>query len=480
LINWFRKLHGNEIVETDASPIVGVTSTDYRPKSRIELAMNIQSQTIQIEAPNISNGAMDAYNITGQNVTDNQFAFYGSQGFIGYQTMAMLGQNWLISKACSQVGKDAVRKGWTITANEINEEIIEYVKELDKRYKIVKQLKELSHFSRLFGIRHAMAVIDSDDPEFYEKPFNPDGIKAGSYRGITQVDPYWISPLLTNSNTNDPASIYFYDPDFWQVSGKKIHRSHLIIIKGDEVPDILKPTYRYGGLSVTQKIFERVYCAERTANEAPQLAQTKRETILKTDVDKALSNQAMFDIRMTQWANARDNYGVRMIGLDDEMSQIDTSLADLDSVIMTQYQLVASIAGMPVTKLLGTVPKGFNATGEYDEAMYHEELENHQSDVFMPLLDRHYQCLVKSSLVSKFGIDCNLNVTFNPLDALTTKEQAEVNDIKARTALTLSQVGAIDGIDERERLRTDDKSGYAHLEDAELEDDETVIDEQTY
>ena len=30
---------------------------------------------------------------------------------------------------------------------------------------------------------------------------------------------------------------------------------------------------------------------------------------------------------------------------------------------MTQYQLAASVANVPATKLLGTQPKGFNATG---------------------------------------------------------------------------------------------------------------------
>jgi hypothetical protein len=33
--------------------------------------------------------------------------------------------------------------------------------------------------------------------DYYEKPFNPDGITEGSYKGISQVDPYWMMPMLT-------------------------------------------------------------------------------------------------------------------------------------------------------------------------------------------------------------------------------------------------------------------------------------------
>jgi hypothetical protein len=30
----------------------------------------------------------------------------------------------------------------------------------------------------------------------YELPFNPDGVKPGKYKGMTQVDPYWLAPVL--------------------------------------------------------------------------------------------------------------------------------------------------------------------------------------------------------------------------------------------------------------------------------------------
>ena len=61
-----------------------------------------------------------------------------------------------------------------------------------------------------------------------------------------------------------------------------------------------------------------------------------------------------------EWAGLRDNYGVKVIDKDaEDLTQFDTGLADLDVTIMTQYQLVAAIAGVPATKLLGTTPKGF-------------------------------------------------------------------------------------------------------------------------
>jgi phage-related protein (TIGR01555 family) len=479
MLDWFRrKAAPDTVTEPDAPEprtLTGALRTEYRPgESRMALLARAQADTIQV-APvgGAMDSAKDAARLNALNITDTQLAFYASQNFIGYQTMAMLAQNWLVAKACDQPGKDAVRKGWTVTANgadDLTPEMLEAIRRHDKRFKIKRALREMIYFGRVFGVRHVLLEIASDDPEYYEKPFNLDGVTPGSYRGITQIDPYWITPVLTEDSANNPASRHFYDPTYWTVQGRKIHRSHFIIFKGPEVADILKPTYRYGGVSVAQMIFERVYAAERTANEAPQLAQTKRETVLKTDVKKALANQGAFDATMQSWANTRDNYGVRVIGLDDEATQIETSLADLDATIMTQYQLVAAVAGVPITKLLGTVPKGFNATGEYDEASYHETLESLQEAEPTELLERHYACLARSEIEPRFKVRPELTPVWEPLDSMTAKEQAEVNEIEARTGLTLVQSGAIDGMDERARITADPKSGYNGLPTPEPEE----------
>ena len=49
---------------------------------------------------------------------------------------------------------------------------------------------------------------------------------------------------MTADSTSNPAGIHFYDPEYWVISGKKYHRSHLIIARGATTcHDILKPTY---------------------------------------------------------------------------------------------------------------------------------------------------------------------------------------------------------------------------------------------
>lgn len=402
-----------------------------------------------------------------------QILWYSQQTFIGYQMCAMLAQNWLISKACLMPAKDATRNGYEISVNdgtEVNPEIIEELKKADAKYHINKNLIELVQMGRVFGIRVAMFNVRMDNPdeqdEYYMNPFNADAVTEGSYEGISQIDPYWITPQLDNEAAGNPASIYFYEPTWWIINGKKVHRTHLVIYRTEEVSDLLKPTYIFGGIPIPQKICQRVYASEKTADEAPMLAMTKRLDVIKMDLAQAAMNPWKVTQRLTEFTQRRDNFGVKTIGIDDEMQQFDTSLTDLDAVIMTQYQLVAAAANVPAVKLLGTPPKGFNSTGEFEEANYHEELESIQSHDLTPLIERHHLLVIRSEIAPKFGIKpFEPVITWNELDAMTTKEQAEINKIKAEAGMVLVNSGAIDGQDERDRIQNDPQSGYLNLVD---------------
>lgn len=402
-------------------------------------------------------------------IPEAQVLWYASQGFIGYQLCAILAQHWLIDKACTMPAQDAVRKGYDISINDttkVGANIITFIKRVDKRMRINAKMIDYVRFGRVFGIRLALFVVDSPDPEYYEKPFNIDGVGPACYKGISLIDPYWITPELTSNSALEPGNMHFYEPEFWRVGGRSIHRSHFSIFTTGEVADVLKPSYFFGGVSVPQRIFERVYAAERTANEAPQLAMTKRLTTMNTDLSEAVADQQKFDDRMSWWRQTLDNYGVKINGLEDKMQQFDISLSDLGDVIMTQYQIVAAIAGVPGTKLLGTQPKGFNSTGEFEESSYHEFLETIEDNDLTPMLDRHHELVVKSYVCPKFGCEpFDVTHSWNELDAMTSLEQAQLNLVEAELDAVLISNGIIESIEARQRIIADPDSGYSGLSD---------------
>jgi len=529
MANWFTRLFSSHdepapVKQPDEdNPIVGrsgffTTEGSLRPTAsplqRAQFVQNALSKTFQRTASDFPVGVMtgdsmsivDAgfspmvpalddssgggdsikgrFNLGTAGIPDMQMSWFAAQGFLGWQTCAMIAQNWLVSKACVMSPDDAARNGYDITVNgakDVDPDMIQLMHDLDKKHKIDSQIREFATFGRIFGVRHALFLVDSVDPDYYEKPFNPDGVTRGSYKGISQIDPYWITPMLDADAAGNPASKHFYEPTWWIINGKKYHRTHFVIYRRGFIPDVLKPSYYYGGMPLAQEIYERVYAAERCANESPQLLLTKRTNAIHTDVEKAMANQAAFEARMSDWIYFRDNFGIKVLGKEEVMEQFDTALADLDATIMTQYQLVAAIARIPSTKLLGTSPKGFNATGEYEEAAYHEELESIQSGIMLPLLERHHLCLMRSDIAPRLGIEpVQTCIEWRPLDAMTAKEEAEVNEIKSRTGLNLVQSGAINAEMEHERVVNDNSSGYNGIDveyEAPREDDGGLLDD---
>ena len=454
---------------THAEDIPGSESADAR------LAGRLRAIVAKLPVPEGASVAMDdatgaanlgalklGFGISG--VPEALALWYSSQSFIGHQMCAILAQHWLIDKACTMPARDAVRNGFDIVdpnGGDLDPGLIKKLHAANRAMRLRWNMEQFVRMGRIFGIRIALFKVESTDPQYYENPFNADGVEKGQYKGIVQVDPYWCAPMMDGASMQDPSTQHFYEPTFWQINGRKYHRTHLIIFRNADLPDMMKPMYLYGGVPVPQRIMERVYGAERTANEAPQLTQTKRTTVWGTDMAAFIAKGDAGVEAIQQWVAFRDNYAVKMGDKeDDEFQQFDTSLADLDSVIMTQYQLVAAGANVPATKLLGTSPKGFGASGDYEVESYHEELEGIQEHDLTPFVERHLLLTARSEGIK----DVELSVNWKPLDTPTGKELAEENLTKAQTGAALIASGALDGAEERRRLAMDPGSGYAGVD----------------
>ena len=419
-------------------------------------------------------GSVLAAPLTGLGATamsDDLFSWYAAQSFIGYQMCAFLAQHWMIDKACAMPARDAIRNGYRVAldnapSDQAKADAETALTKAAKKYRLDKQMQEWVRFGRVFGVRIAIFQVESTDPKYYERPFNLDAVTPGSFKGISQVDPYWVMPELDGPAVTDPASQQFYEPTWWVIAGKRYHRSHLQIFRNGEVADILKPVYLYGGVSVPQRIAERVYAAERTANEAPQLAMTKRTLVWNTNLAEVLGNDQRFATHLRNWIALRDNFGLKINDTEDTMQQFETSLADLDKTILTQYSIVAAAANVPETKLMGRAPTGLNATGEFDEASYHEELETLQANDLTPFLDRYHELVLRSDVEPALGLPpgvMHASVDWNALDSMTAKEEAEVGKLEAERDVALAGLGAIDGEDVRNRLRLQRGSGYTGI-----------------
>ena len=397
------------------------------------------------------------------------YTFFAKHGFIGWQLCSMLSQHWLINRACRLPNEDALAPGWKLDwqnadgAEEETEEkekkaelLKECVEIANKKFHVAERALRFGINRSIYGQALAYFVIDGQDPS---TPLNIDGIKPGSFKGINVVEPYWAFPDWKTDSMN-PGSLNFYRPDFYTIGGQRIHRSRLVVKPFVEVPDVLKPSYYFGGIPLTQMIYERVYAAEKTANEVPELALTKRMLVVDANMADFVANPEIMAKKMNLLAKFRNNNGVFFKDRPDQVSQVDTNLSDLDANVWTQYQLVASVSSLPADRLLCTSPKGFQSTGEYEERTYAQTLKSaYQEFAFREFLEKAHAIVMKSEL----GVSDQFVLNFNPIDTPTEAEKAQTLLTKASRDAALVNAGIISPEEARGALIADKESGYGDI-----------------
>ena len=407
----------------------------------------------------------------GDMINETVWAHYGNDTYIGWSACAILAQNPVIHLACQIPAEDAIASGYEFAFADHEDadvsgdgnpdkDLLTALKKKTEQMKINDTCVKLAYNKRVFGSGIAMPVIYKDGKPFdMSNPFNPDGLKGADYRGFKVVDPYWLTPQFEREATTDPMNERFMQPTWYKMpDGRRVHWTWFVKADNAEVADILKPTYYYGGMPLTQMIYKRVWCAEKTANEAPLLAMSKRMLVVDANVQQLIKNKSYVYKLMQVITKCRTNWGVFFKSPTSNIQQIDTSLTDFEECMFSQYQLVASIAQMPATKLLQTTPKGFNSTGEFEWKIYAQLLETTQNRDYKPLIEKHV-----SILTAVQGKKRIVSVTFNPVDAPSEKEKAEIEATKSNTRANYVQNGILTPEEVRSVLRNDEDGEFSSI-----------------
>lgn len=408
----------------------------------------------------------------GDIINDTVWAHYGNDTYIGWSACAILAQNPIIHLACHIPAEDAIARGYKLAFADHEDadasgdgkpdnDLLTAVKKATEKMGINDVCVKLNYNKRVFGFGVSFPIIydKSGKPYDMSKPFNPDGLKGMDYRGFKVVDPYWLTPQFEEGATRDPLNERFMEPTWYKLpDGRVVHHTWFIKVNNAEVADILKPTYYYGGMPLTQMIYKRVWCAEKTANEAPLLAMSKRMLVVDANVQQIIKNKSYVYKLMQVITKCRNNWGVFFKSPTSNIQQIDTSLTDFEECMFSQFQLVASIAQMPATKLLQTTPKGFNSTGEFEWKIYAQLQQTVQNRDYKPQIEKHIEILTATQ-----GKHRVMTVTFNPVDAPSEKERADIENTKANTRTSYVQNGILTPEEVRDVMRNDEDGEYTSI-----------------
>jgi hypothetical protein len=380
--------------------------------------------------------------------------------------------------------EDAIAHGYKVIYNKLKKEkgdqqdaeeaeFLSQIKKAADEMGLNEACIKLNYKKKVYGVGIAIPWVEfrDDYPSpsdnsgatlySYADPYDPRAIKPGSFKGFAVIDPHWLTYQWDKASRTDPSYPHFLTPTWIKVGDKRVHRSWVIRCVNSELPDIFKPVYLYGGLSLTQMIYERVWAADKLANEAPLLAMTKRLLIADGNMEQLQSDPA----RTNKFFNAinyfRDNFSIFVKKPSSNVTQLDTNLSELTPLTMSQYQLVAAIAQIPVTKLLKNVPSGLQATGEYEWDDYAQSLIAIQTNDYSPLCRMFYELYVASNYPD--NKDLRLDIEWNPIDVPKESELTQMCSQTAQYVSHLLNTGVIDVAEARGMLRKTNLSVFQNL-----------------
>ena len=400
--------------------------------------------------------------------------FGGSQGFAGgglwfpgYPFLAELTQLSEYREPCETIAEEMTRKWFEVqskSGGDKSEKISQIMAECE-RLKVREHFRRAALLDCEFGRAQIyLNIADADDAK-RQLPLevSPAGIPKGSLKSIQCFEPYWSTPYSWNSQY--PERSDFYKPVSWYIMGRKTHSDRILTFIGREVPDLLKPAYNFGGISMIQLGEMSVNMWLRTRKAVNDLINNFSMLVLSTNLNATLEDGDPegngLVTRLQALTALRNNQGVNAIQKDEEeLAFAEATLASLDKLQAQSQEHMAAVWGIPLVKLTGITPSGLNASSEGEITVWYDRVGAMQVRIFQPNLE----ILLKAIQCSLFGaIDDDLVVHWVTLDEPTQKELSEIRKSDADMDTGYINAGVISPDEARARLQSDPDSGYSNL-----------------
>jgi phage-related protein (TIGR01555 family) len=277
-------------------------------------------------------------------------------------------------------------------------------------------LNDTIKWSRLYGGAILVVLIEGQD---MSTPLRLDRIKQGQFKGVISLDRWMVKPSYVDLVTDYGPE--FGKPKYYRVVTNqqgippwKIHHSRIIRMEGDSLPFQQAQTENGWGMSVVERIFERIQAFDTATVGTTQLIHKAHlRTYSIADLRKILAlpeNSPLVAGLMKHMDMIREFQTIEGMTLMDKSDEFQThsySFAGIADVILRFAEQVSGATGIPLVRLFGQSPAGFS-TGDGDLENYYSRVNSLQER----RLRRHVRWLMDISWRSLFGEELPEDFTF--------------------------------------------------------------------
>lgn len=292
--------------------------------------------------------------------------------------------SWIIGAAVDHAADDMTTQGIEIEGDlspDKSEKLIAGMRDLQ----VFQSLSNAIRWGRLYGGAIAMPMIDGQDPA---QPLKLDSVKEGQFKGLLVLDRWMVQPSMGELISDLGPDIGL--PKFYRITqntevntGPQIHHSRAPRFIGAELPYQQSLVENRWGMSVIERIFDRVIAFDSTTQGAAQLVfKAYLRTWKIKDLRNLIAEGGPYLEAITKNAEMirlfQSNEGLTMLDMDDEMETATYAFTGLDDILLQFGQQLAGAIEEPMVRLFGQSPAGLNSTGESDLRTYYDNIHKKQ------------------------------------------------------------------------------------------------------
>lgn len=299
--------------------------------------------------------------------------------------------------------------------------------------------------SALYGGAVMVMLIDGQD---MAAPLRIEEIPLlqGQLKGFLSLDRWQVEPSL-----HDLVSEYGPDiglPRFYKVGsdapalrGKNIHYTRVLRLSGEDLPYWQRVQENLWGLSVFERIYDRMIGLDSATQGAAQLVYKSFLRTYKmegmTDLMSQGGDQGIQTVmrKMDLVRRYQNNEGMTVVDSKDDITvQSNSGFAGISDVILQLVQQVSGTLQIPLVRMYGQSPSGLNSTGESDLRTYYDACKQAQERKLRRPFDTMYRAMAQSNSIQ---LPVDFSWDFRPLWQL---DEGQKSEISARDATSVAQM----------------------------------------
>lgn len=384
--------------------------------------------------------------------------------------------SWIVGAVVDSIAEDMTREGVDFGSS-IKPDIIERLQARQDDLGLWQGLQETIQWSRLYGGAIGVIQVDGQDmaTELRVETIDRDqfiGIKA---LGRWELMPVTTDMVLKNGPLVGHPEKYLVGPQASAFQMQEIHHSRVVRMEGYRLPYFQRIAESGWGLSVIERMYDRLVAYDSTSQGAAQLVfkaylRTLKVEGLRNILAAGGAAEAALEKNIEAIRRFQSSEGLTLIDAKDEFDAITYTFAGLNDLLLGFGQQLSGATQIPLVRLFGQSPAGMNATGESDFRAYYDAIgAKQEKDLRGPvnkIMHIHYRSTIGGDPPPGFRI------SFNPCWKMTETEKGSLAGTITTAVTSVYEQGIIDRATAMRELRQSaDVTGvFSNITDEDIEE----------